>query len=205
MYAASRSPRSARTSSRIASSSRAMSSRSSGVRCSRSVVLMRESPGELEVDPNRAGRSGDAGADHLAVGALDVAGAQVAYRAGVQAPDAGVADAHATAVRQQRARLLAGDQQRRRAVRVDVLAAGQEADATAVARHALRGRDRAETLEMQALGNGRAREARSERVEQACGAARPRLPLAPIRHAPIKLAHRPAAGAIVVVLVQHVA
>src|SRR3954447_5357638 len=205
MYAASRSPRSARTSSRIASSSRAMSSRSSGVRCSRSVVLMRESPGELEVDLDRARRSADAGADHLAVGALDVAGAQVAHGAGVQAPDAGIADAHAAAVRQQRAGLLAGDQQRCRAVRVDVLAAGQEADATAVARHALRSGDGAEALEMQALRDLRAREARGERVQQARGAARPGLPLAPIRHVPVKLANRPAAGAIVVVLVQEVA
>src|SRR3954451_16860535 len=102
MYAASRSPRSARTSSRIASSSRAMSSRLSGVRCSRSVVLMRKSRGELEVVLARARRSGDAGADHLAVGALDVAVAQVAYRAGVEAPDAGDADGPATAVRRQR-------------------------------------------------------------------------------------------------------
>src|SRR6188472_3386859 len=98
MYAASRSPRSARTSSRIASSSRAMSSRSSGVRCSRSVVLMSGSPGELEVDLDGARRGRDARADHLAVGAFDVAGTQVAHGAGAQAPDAGVTDAHATAM-----------------------------------------------------------------------------------------------------------
>src|SRR3954452_19762638 len=98
MYAASRSPRSARASSRIASSSRPMASRSSGVRCSRSVVLMGRVLGELEVDLDGARRGGDAGADHLAVGVLDVAGAQVAYGAGAQAPDARVADAHAAAV-----------------------------------------------------------------------------------------------------------
>ena len=101
------------TSSRMASSSRPMSSRSSGVRCSRRWCSWGGVLG-LEVDLDRARGGGDAGADHLAVGVLDVAGAQVAHGAGVQAPDAGVADAHATAVRQQRARLLAGHQQRRR-------------------------------------------------------------------------------------------
>ena len=101
------------TSSRMASSSRPMSSRSSGVRC-RGVWCSWGGVLGSEVDLDRARRGGDARADHLAVGVLDVAGAQVAHGAGAQAPDAGVADAHATAVRQQRARLLAGHQQRRR-------------------------------------------------------------------------------------------
>src|ERR1700754_4337373 len=97
------------SSSRMASSSRPMSSRSSGVRCSRGAfikwILV------LEVDLDRAGGRGDTRADHLSGGLLDIAGAQVAHGAGAQAPDAGVADAHATAMRKQCAHPLAVHEQ----------------------------------------------------------------------------------------------
>src|SRR5918994_5710091 len=136
----------------MASSSAPMSSRSSGVRCSRSVVLM-GGVLVLEVDLEGTRRGGDARADRLAVGVLDVARAQVAHGAGAQPPDAGVADAHATAMRQQRTRLLAGHQQRRRPVRLDLLAAGKEADTAPVPAHARCGSDGTEALEVQSLGN----------------------------------------------------
>src|SRR5829696_8980357 len=147
------------TSSRMASSSRPMSSRSSGVRCSRNVVLMGWSPGLLEVDLDGARRGGDARANHLVIGVLDVARAQIAHRAGAQAPDARVADAHATAVRQQRSRLLAGHQQRRRPVRLKLLAAREEADTAAVPADARCGGDGPEALKVQTLGDPCALEA----------------------------------------------
>ena len=65
------------------------------------------------------------------------------------APDARVADAHAAAVRQQRAGLLAGDQQRRGAVGVNLPAAGQEPHAAALGFHPGGGHHGAEALEVQ--------------------------------------------------------
>ena len=127
----------------------------------------------------------------LALGVLDVARAQVAHGAGLQAPDAGVADAHATPVRQQRARLLAGHQQRRGPVGLDLLAAGQEADTAAAAAEVGRGENGPEALEVQLIGDAGALEALAQRVQQAGRAARPGLALTPVGHAPVELARRP--------------
>ena len=87
----------------------------------------------LELDDHVALGRVDAGADHLAVLAVDLAGAQVADLAGAQLADARVADAHAAAVGQLRAGLLAGDEDRRPAVAGGLDVAAQEADLAALA------------------------------------------------------------------------
>src|SRR3954449_11615660 len=181
----------------MASSSPPMCSRSSGVRCSRRVVLIASDPAS-EVDLDAARRGVDAGADHLAVGLLEVAGAKVADGAGAQSPDAGVADAHPAAVRQQRPRPLADYQERRRRVGVGVLAAGEEADAAARAADAGGDGDWPEALEVQALRDASALEAIGQGVQQARRAAGPRLAIAPVGHSPVEVADVPAAIAIVV-------
>src|SRR3954462_14687167 len=70
----------------------------------------------------------DAGAHDLAGAPRHLAGAQVADLAGAQLAHARVADAHPAAVGQRRARLLAGDEDRLRAVALRLDVAGEEAD-----------------------------------------------------------------------------
>src|SRR4051812_15873284 len=65
-------------------------------------------------------RGVDAGADHLAVRAGDLAVAQIADLAGAELADARVADALAAAERQLEPLLLAGDEYRRGAVALDL-------------------------------------------------------------------------------------
>jgi len=101
-------------------------------------------------------------------------------------------------VRQQRAGLLAGHQQRRCRVRLDLLAAGQEADPPAAAAEAGCGGDRPEPLEVQSLGDVGVREAVGQRVEQAGRTARPGLALTPVGNAPIELGNVPPAILLVV-------
>ena len=88
---------------------------------------------------------------------------------------------------------------------VDLLAAGQEADAAAAAAEVRGGDDGPEALEVQSLGDAGALEALGQRVQQAGRTARPGLALAPVGHAPVELGDVPPAVAIVVVLVQRVA
>src|SRR4051795_470346 len=119
----------------MASNSRPSSSICSGVRrasgLSISVVLMGLLFSELDDDAPLGGV--DAGADHLALGAADLAVGQVADLALAELADARVADALATAVGQVEALLLAGDEDRSRAVALDLLLGLREDDAAALA------------------------------------------------------------------------
>src|SRR3954453_15567960 len=72
----------------------------------------------LELDLHRALGRVDAGADHLALAAGDLARPQVAHLPRAQAPDAGVADAHPAAEGQGGAGLFAGHQDRSAPVRL---------------------------------------------------------------------------------------
>src|SRR6185503_15820727 len=107
----------------------------------------------LEVDLDRACGHRHASAHHLTFGVLDCARAQIAHRTGSQAPDAGVADAHAAPVWQQRARTLSGRQQRRACVGLDLLAAREEADPAAVAAQVGRDESGPEALLMQPVAD----------------------------------------------------
>src|SRR4051794_658110 len=89
--------------------------------------------GGLQRDLDRALGRVDAGPDHLALRPGDLPGPQVADLAGAQAADAGVADAHATAERERGARLLAGHEDRLRAVAGRLDAGLREADRAALA------------------------------------------------------------------------
>src|SRR3954453_4117089 len=119
----------------MASNSRPSSSICSGVRrasgLSISVVLMGLLFSELDDDAPLGGV--DAGADHLALGAADLAVGQVADLALAELADARVADALATAVGQVEALLLAGDEDRSRAIRLHLLVALGEDDAASLA------------------------------------------------------------------------
>src|SRR6476620_7499188 len=75
----------------------------------------------------------DAGADGLALVAVDLAGAQVADLALAQRPDARVADALAAAERQLQPRLLAGHEDRRGAVALGLAVGDLERDRAALA------------------------------------------------------------------------
>src|SRR5664279_1214114 len=94
MYLRSRSPSSALTSSWMASNSRPRSSICSGVRRVSGLSIrlgMYSSLAGSEFDFDRALGRVDAGADHLALLAMHLAGAQVADLTRAQAPHAGVA------------------------------------------------------------------------------------------------------------------
>src|ERR1019366_5605011 len=120
MYLRSRSPSSALTSSWIASNSRPSSSICSGVRRVSGLSIrlgMCSSLAGSEFDFDSALGRVDTGADHLALLAVYLAGAQVADLARAQPPDARVADALATAERQRRARVLPGHKDWLRPVR----------------------------------------------------------------------------------------
>ena len=193
------------SSSRMASSSRPMSSRSSGVRCSRKRVHGEESwvRGRSRSGPPPRRRR-CAPVWPSACWTSPVRRSRTAPE--LQAPDAGVADAHATPVRQQRARLLAGHQQRRRPVgrRPPCRWPGSGRGRRSPPRPAC-GDDGPEALEVQSLGDAGALEALGQRVQQAGRTARPGLALTPVGHAPVELGDVPATVPIVVVLVQRVA
>src|SRR5947208_11764701 len=114
----------------MASNSRPSSSICSGVRRA-SGLSITATPSQLDDDAPL--RRVDAGADHLALGARDLAVAQVAQLALAELSDARVADALATAVGQVEALILTGDEDRGRAVALDLLLALGEDDAAALA------------------------------------------------------------------------
>src|SRR3954469_25331656 len=101
----------------MASNSRPSCSISSSVRRARGLSII-DSMRSFSLEGDLDGPLGgvDAGADHLARGARDLAGAQVADLAGAELADARVADAHAAAVGQGEPGLLAGDEDRLGAV-----------------------------------------------------------------------------------------
>src|SRR4051794_39607829 len=86
-----------------------------------------------QFDPHRALRSADAGADHLALLAVDLAVAQVADPPGAELSDAGVADALAASERQLEPGLLPGDEDGLRPVGFGLGLARDERDAAALA------------------------------------------------------------------------
>src|SRR5664279_2754244 len=140
MYLRSRSPSSAKTSSWIASNSRPSSSSCSGVRrvsglSIRLSIMFLASGSEFNFD-RPLGRV-DTGADHLALLAVYLARAQVAYLARAQPPDAGVADALATAEGKRGARVLSGHEDRLGAVRLGGQAAVAKTDRSPVSLLAL--------------------------------------------------------------------
>src|SRR6476469_3377536 len=81
-----------------------------------------------EFDLDRALGRVDAGADHLAVLAVDVARTQVADPAGAQTPDAGVTDAHSAPKGKRGSGVFSGHEYRLRAVGLGVHAARAEMD-----------------------------------------------------------------------------
>src|SRR3954469_25349454 len=102
----------------MASNSRPSSSSCSSVRRANGVSIT-AAPSELDDDAPL--RRVDAGADHLALRAADLAVGQVADPALAELADARVADALTTAVGQVEALFLAGDEDRGRAVAIDLL------------------------------------------------------------------------------------
>src|SRR4051794_5999779 len=136
MYRRSRSPSSSKTSSWIASNSRPSSSSCSSVRRDSGLSIissMESSVLKSQGDLDGAFGRVHAGADHLALGARDLAGAQVAHLARAELSDAGVADAHAASEGERAARLLAGHEDRLRAVARGLEVRVQELDRAAVA------------------------------------------------------------------------
>src|SRR3954465_9518799 len=123
----------------------------------------------LKIDLDRALRRADACADHLALAPVDLPVAQIAYAAGAELADAGVADPLAAAERQLEAGLLAGHEDRRGAVGLALPAALGEHDHPALA---LLGEAQLglEALGVQALGVAVALPALEHRVEQLAGA-----------------------------------
>src|SRR3954469_6689376 len=114
----------------MASNSRPSSSSCSSVRRA-SGLSITVAPSEFDDDAPL--RRVDAGADHLALRAGHLAVAQVADLALAELADARVADPLAAAERQVEALVLAGDEDRGRAVGLDLLLALGEDDATALA------------------------------------------------------------------------
>src|SRR3954447_5856100 len=133
-----------------------------------------------KVDLDRALGRADARADHLALAAVDLPVAQIAHAAGAELADAGVADPLAAAERQLEAGLLAGHEDRRRAVALGLRAGGGERDRAALA--LLAAADlRLETLHEEALGVAVLLPMVDQRVEQVAGPGRERGPITPVR------------------------
>src|SRR3954454_15295713 len=190
MYLRSRSPRSSKTSSWIASNSRPSSSICSSVRRARGlsiIVAMAELDSVVvclssESDLDGALGGVDAGAHHLSLAARDLPGAQVADLAGAQLAHARVADAHAASERQRRTGLLARDQDRLRSVAGSLDIAVDEADRPALAAlpvtHGVR---RLEALHVQAVAVAVGLPMLGHRIEHSFGAADERLAARPVR------------------------
>src|SRR3954468_6135339 len=132
MYRRSRSPSSSKTSSWMASNSRPSSSICSSVRRASGLSIIVDIGvlfgGVSQSDLDGALWRVDAGADHLALGTGDLAGAQVADLARAQPAHARVTDAHPAAEGQRGARLLTGHQDRLRPVALGLDLAVEEAD-----------------------------------------------------------------------------
>src|SRR3954447_6805084 len=162
-------------------------SRASGL--SMSLVL---TAGPLsELDDDAPFRRVDAGTDHLPFGAGDLSVAQVPDLALAQLADARVADALAAAVGQVEALVLAGDEDRRAPVGLDLLLGGREDDRAALA---LLGEAELglEALHVQAVAVAVGVPVVGHRVEQLAGAGDEGLALAPVRAQPVEVARRDA-------------
>src|SRR3954454_7694303 len=133
---------------------------------------------ELDLDGALGGV--DARADHLAARAGDLPGAQVADLARLQLADAGVAHALAAAEREAEPLVLAGHQDRLRAVRVRLAVALEELDRPALALLGL-AEDRLEALHVQAVAVAVLVPVVVERVEQRGGAGDEGLAFLPVR------------------------
>src|SRR3954469_9899107 len=186
MYLRSRSPRSSKTSSWIASNSLPSSSICSSVRrasglsiivAMRRVLCRSGSQGDLDGALGRV----DAGADHLALAPRDLAGAQIADLAGAELSDTGVADAHPAPERERRAGLLARDQDRLGAVALRLDVAVDEADLAAVTALAVAdGVRRLEALHVQEIAVAVGVPVLGHRVEHRFGPAHERLAPGPV-------------------------
>src|SRR4051812_12974371 len=108
----------------------------------------------------------DAGAHRLALGAADLAAAQVAQLAGAQLPDAGVADPHAAAEGQLETGLLACDEDRRSTVAFVSHVGLQDLHGPPPPLARTPADDRLEALEMHPVAVGVLLPVRGERVEQ---------------------------------------
>src|SRR4051794_11882655 len=188
MYFASRSPRSSKTSSWSASNSFPIASicsslsRLSGLSTSSSISIsiafgVIRRPLQFDFDVALGGVY--AGADHLSLGARHLSVLQVPDLAGAQLADARMADALAAAVREREADVLAGHQDRHRAIRLGLLLALEELDLAALAllrlaEHGL------EALHVEALAVTVLVEMRLHRLEQLSRTAEERLALAPV-------------------------
>src|SRR3954452_25267013 len=144
-----------------------------------------------ELDDDAPLRRVDAGADHLAVVAADLAVGQVADPALAELADARVADALATAVGQVEALVLAGDEDGGRAVALDLLLALGEDDAATLA---LLGQAELglEALHVQQVAVAVGVPVVEHRVEQLAGAGDERLALAPVGAHVVEVARRQA-------------
>src|SRR3954468_10943138 len=135
------------------------------------------SEGDVDVALGRV----DAGADHFAGGARDLTGAHVADLPGAELSDARVADAHATAEGQRAAGLLAGDQDRLRAIALRLEVALAEADRAALALLGVAlADDRLEALHVQPVAVAAALPVLAHRVEHLGGPAEERLAVLPV-------------------------
>src|SRR3954471_11008272 len=188
MYAASSAPRDSSMSRRIWSSSRPIASMSASVRwanCLMSVTATQRSPFRIDAAQGSdaedavAGRGGDAGLDAVA---FDVYGAiaQVADGAGDQRDDAGLADTHPASERHLHADLLAGLEQRRRAVDLGGATTCAESNGAAFAANTVE-LDR-EPLHVQLAGQVMRVPHPLGGVEHRRRAARPGLAFDPARH-----------------------
>src|SRR5215204_4319488 len=127
-------------------------------------------------------------ADHLAFLTMDLAGAQVAHATLLKAPDAGVADAHPAAEREQPARLLAGHEDRRGPVAVGREVGDAEAHRAAGAGVDLvAADDRLEALHVQQRRIAGLLPVRLHRVEHPARSREEGLALAPVRAQPLQL------------------
>src|SRR3954466_10100388 len=136
----------------------------------------------LERDRDVALGGVDAGADHLALGPGDLAGAHVADATGAELAHAGVADAHAASERERRAGLLAGDEDRLRAVAARLDAGLGEADRAALPQLGVAlADDRLEALHVEPVAIAEALPVLGHRVEHPGGAAQERLAPGPVR------------------------
>src|SRR5436190_4594259 len=120
----------------MASNSRPSASICSSLRWARGLSMTLDSkaaPSGSEIDFDGPLRRADARPDHLPVLSIDLAVAQVAHLSRAELPDAGVADALATAERQLEPGLLAGDEDRRRTVGLGLAVTAEEGDRAALA------------------------------------------------------------------------
>src|SRR6187551_17362 len=122
----------------------------------------------------------DAGADHLALAAVDLSGAQIAHLPSAKLADAGVADAHPTAEGKRRAGPLAANQDRRAAVAASLDPALGEAHGASLALAGLAADHRLEALHVQQLAVAVPLPVTAHRVEHLGRAREEGVALAPV-------------------------